>query len=274
MEQQQEQQGRGQQSSLYPPCIFPLLGHSFPVAPFSLTGFSSSLFFFLFSEREGGKEWRGDVCGKGPVPFPASLPAGCSPQPVPRLVAVPEGGQGGAVPGTPCQAEPSSPARLSAPRRGEKPLSPSRRAARSACFSLPCPQTPPRCHRRDSVRRAAFGPTNPKEPGMGATGGGGPSFGRYDLWRQMSRPAIQNTTHCVGNGPLMTGITPLILIEPFKAAVSWALGRRASSAGVGATWAGGGPAAAPGAGSEQVLAGRAPSAPGRTKARLARGLRA
>lgn len=90
----------------------------------------------------------------------------------------------------------------------------------------------------------------------------------------MSRPAIQNTTHCVGNGPFMTGITPLILIEPFKAAVSWVLGRRASSAGVGATCAGGGPAAAPGAGSEQVLAGRAPSAPGRTKARLARGLRA
>lgn len=90
----------------------------------------------------------------------------------------------------------------------------------------------------------------------------------------MSRPAIQNTAHCVGNGPFMTGITPLILIEPLKEAVSWALGRRASSAGVGATCAGGGPAAAPGAGSEQVLAGRAPSAPGRTKARLARGLRA
>lgn len=78
----------------------------------------------------------------------------------------------------------------------------------------------------------------------------------------MSRPAIQNTAHCVGNGPFMTGITRLILIEPFKAAVSWVPGRRASSAGVGATCAGGGRAAAPGAGSEQVLAGRAPSAPG------------
>lgn len=109
---------------------------------------------------------------------------------------------------------------------------------------------------------------------MGRDGGRGAGFGRYDLWRQMSRPAIQNIAHCVGNGPFMTGVTPLILIEPFKAMVSWALGRRASSAGVGATWAGGGPAAAPGAGSEQVLAGRAPSALGRTKARLARGLRA
>lgn len=112
---------------------------------------------------------------------------------------------------------------------------------------------------------------------MGGLGGeeGEPGFGRYDLWRQMNRPAIQNTTHCVGNGPLMTGIRLLILIEPFKAAVSWALGRRAGSAGVGTTCAGGGgPAAAPGAGSEQVLAGRAAPEPGRTKARLARGLRA
>jgi len=56
----------------------------------------------------------------------------------------------------------------------------------------------------------------------------------------------------------MTGITSLILIEAFKAAVSRALGWRASSAGVGATWAGGGPAAGPGAGSEQVLGGPAP----------------
>lgn len=78
----------------------------------------------------------------------------------------------------------------------------------------------------------------------------------------MSRPAIQNTIHCVGNVLLMTGITPLILIEPFKAAVSWALGRRASSAGVEATCAGSGPTAGPGAGSEQVLAGRGPSASG------------
>lgn len=49
------------------------------------------------------------MCGKGPVPFPACLPAGCSPQPVARLVAVLEGGDGEAVPGTPCQAGLSSP---------------------------------------------------------------------------------------------------------------------------------------------------------------------
>lgn len=58
------------------------------------------------------------MCGKGPVPFPACLPAGCSPQPVARLVAVPEGGEGGAVPGTPRQAGPSSPPRHSAPHGG------------------------------------------------------------------------------------------------------------------------------------------------------------
>lgn len=184
------------------------------------------------------------------------------------------GGAGGAAPDTPCRAEPGSP-RHSAPQGARKPLPPARRAARSACLRLARPRTPRRCHRRGSVAKSRFWPRKPGGAGDGERrGGGGPAFGRYDLWRQMSRPAIQNITHCVGNGPFMTGITPLILIEPFKAAVSWALGRRASSAGVGATCAGAGPAAAPGAGSEQVLAGRAPSAPGRTKARLARGLRA
>lgn len=39
-------------------------------------------------------------------------------------------------------------------------------------------------------------------------GGGGSGFGRYDLWRQMSRPAIENIAHCVGNGPVATGVTP------------------------------------------------------------------
>lgn len=148
MEQQQEKQGLGQQSSLYPPCDFPLLGHSFPVAPFLLMGKFNAfffLFFFLFPEREGGKDWWGDVCGKGPVPFPASLPAVRSPEPVARLVAVPEGEEGGEVPGTPCQAEPSSP-RHSASHGVKKPLSPSPRAAHSVCLGLTRPHTLRRCH--------------------------------------------------------------------------------------------------------------------------------
>lgn len=183
MEQQQEQQGPGQQSSLYPPCNFPLLGHSFPVAPFSLMGkfkgFSSSLFFFIFSEREGGKGWQGDVWRKSPVPFPASLPAGCSSEPAARLVAVPERGEGGVVPDTPWQAELSSP-RRSAPHGGKKKyLPPFRRTARPACLSLRRPQTRRRYHSRDSMRKSGFvllAPQTPRSLGGGATGGGGPAL--------------------------------------------------------------------------------------------------
>lgn len=72
--------------------------------------------------------------------FPASFP-----KRVARQAAVPEGEEGGEVPGTPCQAEWSSP-RRSASHGVKEPLSPSRRETHSPCLGLitaPHPATVP-----------------------------------------------------------------------------------------------------------------------------------
>lgn len=108
------------------------------------------------------------MCGKGPVPFPAS-----SPERVARLVAVPEGEEGGEVPGTPCQAEWSSP-RHSASHGVKEPLSPSRREAHSVCLGLvtaPHPATVPLLR-----LMGVYGSINREEPGMRSHGGRGGRF--------------------------------------------------------------------------------------------------
>lgn len=102
-------------------------------------------------------------------------------------------------------------------------LSPEQEGAPSGgavCGAAPCPprgMLRPRCAAgmRDGDAGEGCGtrpapllvPRTPKEPGA-AGGGGGSGFGRYDLWRQMSRPAIENIAHCLGNGPVATGVTP------------------------------------------------------------------
>lgn len=159
---------RGNRALFIPPATSPFAWPFLSSCTFLAYGQIQGLFFFssFFSlSGKGGRSCGGTCAGKAPCPSLSS-----SPQDTPRRRCSAGAGREGAVPSTPCQAEPSpTGTQLRAEGAGEKPLPPSQQAARSARLRVRRPHT----QLRDSLRRS---PQTSRSRGWETTGAGGPSL--------------------------------------------------------------------------------------------------